>query len=214
MTCPEAEAIIEVGHQLVKKGLVAGTWGNISARISGGDVFLITPSGVPYFDLQPGDLVAVDLEGKVREGCLRPSSETLLHAAIYQERPDVQGIVHTHSIYASVFAANHMDLPPVLEEMAQLLGGTVRVAPYASPGTEKLAASAVASLGESTAVILANHGVVGVGCSLAEALLICQVVEKGAQVFLLAKLLGMPYILPENEVKLLRKNFLENYGQK
>lgn len=214
MICSEANAIIEVGHRLVQKGLVAGTWGNISARMPGGDTFLITPSGIPYPDLQPADLVVVDLDGKVRGGDLRPSSETPLHTAIYKERPDLWGIVHTHSTYASVFAANRIDLPPVLEEMAQLLGGTVRVAPYAGPGTEELAAGAVASLGEAAAVILANHGVVGVGRTLAEALLICQVVEKGAQVFLLAKLLGRPYILPEHEVELLRKDFLESYGQK
>lgn len=214
MILPEAEEIIEAGHQLVRKGLVPGTWGNISARIPGTDTFLITPSGVPYTDLEPQDLVLVDLGGEVREGTLRPSSETPLHAAIYQKRPDVLGIVHTHSTYASVLAVNHLELPPVLDELAQLLGGTVRVAPYAPPGTGGLAAGAVAALERRSAAILANHGVVGVGRSPAEALLICQVVEKGAQVFLLAQLSGTPHVLSERAAVLLRRNFQENYGQK
>lgn len=208
-----AAEIVAVGRQLVSKGLVSGTWGNISARLPETDTFLITPSGVPYENLGPQDLVLLDLEGKVKEGALRPSTETPLHIAIYKKRPDVLGIVHTHSPYASVLAVNRRELPPVLEELAQLLGGTVRVAPYAPPGSRELAEGAVAALEGRSAVILANHGMVGVGRSLKEALLICQVVEKGAQVFLLAQLSGTPHVLSEGEAGLLRKNFLEKYGQ-
>ncbi|KUK36437.1 MAG: L-fuculose phosphate aldolase FucA, partial [Thermacetogenium phaeum] len=208
-----AAEIVAVGRQLVSKGLVSGTWGNISARLPETDTFLITPSGVPYENLGPQDLVLLDLEGKVKEGALRPSTETPLHIAIYKKRPDVLGIVHTHSPYASVLAVNRRELPPVLEELAQLLGGTVRVAPYAPPGSRELAEGAVAALEGRSAVILANHGMVGVGRSLKEALLICQVVEKGAQVFLLAQLSGKPHVLSERDVGLLRRNFLEKYGQ-
>lgn len=208
-----AAEIVAVGRQLVSKGLVSGTWGNISARIPGAGDVLITPSGVPYESLEAQDLVLLDPEGKVKKGTLRPSTETPLHIAIYKKRPDVLAIVHTHSPYASVFAVNRRELPPVLEEQAQLLGGTVRVAPYAPPGSKELADGAVTALEGRSAVILANHGVVGVGRSLKDALLICQVVEKGAQVFLLAQLSGKPHVLSERDVGLLRRNFLEKYGQ-
>ncbi|CEO88458.1 class II aldolase/adducin family protein [Syntrophaceticus schinkii] len=159
----EVQAVLETGKIIINSGLVSGTWGNISVRLSNPDSFLITPSGVPYHELTAEDLVIIDLQGEVLAGRLKPSSETPLHAAIYRARQDINGIVHTHSSYASVFTVTRKPLPPVLEEMAQLLGGDVRVAPYAPAGTDELAAAAVrCSWGTVSAVfVLANHGVVG-----------------------------------------------------
>ena len=210
----EAEDVLAVGRELIRSGLVSGTWGNISVRLSCEDAFLITPSGIPYDDLTVDDLVSVDLCGEIRAGTLNPSSETPLHAAIYRARTDVQGIVHTHSPYASVFAVTHKELPPILEEMAQLLGGVVRVAPYTPAGTGELGAAAVDALGDKSAVFLANHGVVGVGRTLKEALLICQVVEKGALTYLFSQCMGTPHLLNDEDVRELRENFIENYGQR
>src|SRR5208337_3948273 len=106
--------------------LVVGTWGNVSRRCSP-ESFQITPSGIPYHELQPGDMVAVDLQSGDCSGNMRPSTETPLHVAIYRRRPDVGAIVHTHSPYAAVFAVNRTEVPVLLEEIAQLVGGKVRV---------------------------------------------------------------------------------------
>ncbi len=209
----KVQAVIETGKIIANSGLVSGTWGNISVRLSSPDSLLITPSGVSYHDLTGDDLVMVDLQGKVMAGRLKPSSETPLHTAIYRARQDIKGIVHTHSSFASVFTVTRKPLPPVLEEMAQILGGEVRVASYAPAGTSELAAAAVSALGDRAAVLLANHGVVGVGRSLKEALLVCQVVEKGALVYLFSQLNGTPFLLSDQDVSALRNNFLESYGQ-
>jgi L-fuculose-phosphate aldolase len=197
---------------MMSAGLVVGTWGNVSRRCSP-EGFLITPSGIPYHELQPGDMVAVDLQSGDCSGSLRSSTEAPLHAAIYRRRPDVEAIVHTHSPYAAVFAVNRIEIPPLLEETAQLVGGSVRVAPYAAPGSADLAEGAVDALQDRAAVLLANHGLVGVGRTLRDALTVCQVVEKSAQVFLWAKLSGSPHLLGEQEVQKLRREFLQNYGQ-
>ncbi len=207
-----AEEIVEACRVMISTGLVVGTWGNVSRRCPP-EGFQITPSGIPYPKLQPGDLVTVDLQTGSCSGRMRPSTETLLHTAIYRARPDVGAIVHTHSPYAAVFAVNRTELPPLLEEMAQLVGGGVRVAPYAAPGSADLAEGAVNALQDRAAVFLANHGLVGVGCALRDALTVCQVVEKSAQVFLWAKLSGSPHLLDEQEVQELRRGFLQNYGQ-
>ncbi|ACX52101.1 class II aldolase/adducin family protein [Ammonifex degensii KC4] len=205
-------AVVQVGKELAASGLVLGTWGNVSARE--GDLVAITPSGLPYSALAPEDIVVVDLEGETVEGKWRPSTELPLHLAVYRKRPDVGGIVHTHSVGSMTLAACHHPLPPFTEEQAQLIGGRVPVAAYAPPGTEELAQAAVAALGEGKAVLLANHGLVGVGKTVEEALLTCQVVEKSAQIYLWACLLGGPVLLSEEEVRSLRENFLRNYGQK
>ncbi len=211
-TAGMAGEIMDTCRVMMSTGLVVGTWGNVSRRCSTED-FLITPSGVPYNELQPGDLVVVNLQTGSCSGSLCPSTETPLHAAIYRRRPDVEAIVHTHSPYAAVFAVNRIELPPLLEEMAQLVGGSVRVAPYAASGSIELAEGAAAAIQDRSAVLLANHGLVGVGRTLKEALTVCQIVEKSAQVFLWAKLSGTPHLLGEKEVLELRQGFLQNYGQ-
>jgi len=209
----KVQAILDTGREMVSSGLVAGTWGNISVRLSD-DALLITPSGLPYTELEADDLVVVNLEGEVVKGRLKPSSETKMHTAIYKQRQDVMGIVHTHSPYASVFAVTRKGLPPVMEEMAMLLGGTVQVAPYQPAGSAELAAAAVEALADRSAVFLANHGVVGVGRSLEEALLVCRIVEKGALVYLLSQMTGTPHLIEDHQVQELRRNFLEYYGQR
>jgi L-fuculose-phosphate aldolase len=208
-----AGEIVATCRLMMSTGLVVGTWGNVSRRCSP-ESFQITPSGIPYQELRPGDMVTVDLQSGNRNGSLRPSTETPLHVAIYRSRPDVGAIVHTHSSYAAVFAVNRTEIPPLLEEMAQLVGGGVRVAPYATAGTAELAEGAVDALRGRAAVLLANHGLVGVGRTLKDALTVCQVVEKSAQVFLWAKMSGTPYVLGEQEVQKLRQGFLQNYGQR
>lgn len=236
-----AQEILETTQEMYQQGLVVATWGNVSTRIKGiednlsdnlsqnimkepelvgpckhivQDQVLITPSGMDYRKLKKDDLVLMNLDGVIIQGQCRPSTETPLHLAIYRQRPEVRAIVHTHSLFASVLATSMLPLPPVLEELAQIVGGSVSVAEYALAGTEILADNTLKALEKKSAVLLANHGLVGVGKSLKEALLVCKVVEKGAQVYVYSRMLGQPRILTESEINELRNKFLYSYGQK
>lgn len=214
MSGQNKEQIIAAGKKLVNSGLVLATWGNISCRVPRSSYFLITPSGMPYDQLKPEDLVLVGRNGQVVEGVRKPSTEVLMHLAIYTARADVQAVVHTHSPYASSFAVTREPIPVILEEMAQLIGGPIKVANYGLPGTEELAKFTVEALEQRNAVLLANHGVVAVGSSVHEALTIAFLVEKCAQVMLGAKALGVPYTMGSRETQRLRESFLKHYGQK
>ncbi|MEL7566317.1 MAG: class II aldolase/adducin family protein [Dehalobacterium sp.] len=207
------DQIIDTGKKLIDYRLVVATWGNISCRIPKISQFYITPSGMPYYELKTSDLVTMNCEGEIIEGKRKPSSEALLHQEIYKARSDIGAVIHTHSNFACSFAVAQERIPPVLEEAAQLIGGPVEVAKYAMPGSLQLAQNAVKAMENRNAVILANHGVVGVGRSLNEALTVVILVEKLAQVFIAAKMLGTPHILDDLETKMLRENFLKYYGQ-
>ena len=206
------QAVVEAGRQMFERGLVAGTWGNISIRSDSGDQIAVTPSGRPYTELQPADIVLVSPDGHLLAG-QRPSSELPLHLAIYAARPDVFAVVHTHSIYATACAVAGETIPPSLEEMVQVVGGEVAVAQYALPGTPELAQNAVLALGDRTAVLLANHGAVACGPSLAEALLVAELVEKAAQIHAIAGQLGGARRLSEEDIHRMRRFYVENYCQ-
>ena len=206
------QAVIDTGRQMIERGLVAGTWGNISFRGDRDNRVVITPSGRPYPELQTTDLVVVDLAGNILEG-VRPSSELPLHLAIYQAHNEIQAVVHTHSIYATACAVAGETIPPSLEEMVQVVGGGVAVAQYALPGTAELAQNAVRALGDKTAVLLANHGAVACGPSLTEALLVAELVEKAAQIHAIAGQLGGARRLSEEDIHRMRRFYVENYCQ-
>lgn len=207
------DLVLKTGTKMVGAGLVIGTWGNISQRVKKENLVVITPSGMPYGCLKMVDIVVMDMEGRVVEGERRPSTEYLMHLEIYKRRWDLNAVVHTHSIYASSLAVAKEPIPPILEDMVQLVGGEVPVAEYARAGTKELARAAAEKIVRSNAVLLANHGVVGVGKNLEEALMVCLIVEKAAQIYILAKSIGHPYIIPKDEVAELREVFLGNYGQ-
>lgn len=207
------EQVVKMGRSMSVAGLVTGTWGNLSMRVPKNNHIVITPSGMPYGTLQVRDMVVLDMTGRVIDGERKPSTEYLMHVAIYRERPDVHAIMHTHSVYASAMAVARKPIPPILEDMAQLVGGAVSVAEYGRAGTQALANLTVRALGQCNAVLLANHGLVGVGRTLEEVMQVCQIVEKSAQVYIWAELIGTPMILPAMEVKFLRENFLAHYGQ-
>ena len=196
-------------------GLVAGSSGNASVRLSGdryAGMVLITPTGQSYRDMAPEDTVVIDLDGEPvdgepGEGRYASSSETATHLGIYKVRGDVGAILHTHSIYASVAAVAGMEIPPILDEMVVKLGGPVRVAEYAFPSTEELAKCACQALEGRNAVLLRNHGVVGVGRTQREALEVCQLVERAAQIFVYASMLGRANPLPPEIVSLEQELF-------
>lgn len=208
------DLVLKTGAKMAGAGLVIGTWGNISQLVKKENLVVITPSGMPYSCLKMADIVVMDMEGRVLEGERRPSSEYMMHLEIYKKRPDVDAIVHTHSIYASALAVAREPIPPILEDVAQIVGGAVPVAEYARAGTRELAVKAAVGINQSNAVLLANHGVVGVGSNLDEALMVCQIVEKAAQVYIFSKVAGNPHVLPDSEVIELRRAFREDYGQK
>lgn len=203
--------ILMIGCALLDKGLVASTWGNISARIPNTDLVAITPSGRNYRSLTPDNIVIVDMLGKVVEGALKPSSELPLHLAVYRQRQDVQAIVHTHSICASACAVAHKSIPPIIEDLVQLIGGGVDVAQYALPGTQELADNAVTALGEKNAVLLANHGMLGCGGSLPEAMTACELVEKAAQIYIYAAQLGAVNLLSGEDIAVMHEFYLKHY---
>ncbi len=206
----EKALVLETALELVGKGLVLGKAGNVSQRLSvpgGNELLVITPTSRYYDSLTEDDMSVVDLDGRVVEGKLAPSSELKLHIAVYKARPDVRAVVHTHSVYASALAIAGVGIPAVLEEEVALLGGEIKVAKYGPSGTEELARNAVRALGDRNAVILANHGAVGVGRTLRQALDSCELIEKAAHVYLLALATGAVRPLPADAVLSAKKTF-------
>lgn len=209
------EEVLEAAQRMLQLGLVVAVWGNVSARVRGSGLVVITPSGVPYDSLVADDLSVLEAGSGARvDGRLKPSSELHTHLTVYRLRPDVGGVVHTHSLYASAFAVARRPIPPVVEDAAQVVGGNVECAEYGAPGTQDLADKAVLALGPRGAVLLANHGVVGVGPTVAEALRVCQVVEKTAHIHALACRLGEPVLLSDAQVAELHHAYRTSYGQK
>ena len=201
--------VAEGARQLLDRGLVRGTSGNLSAR-SGGLV-AVTPTGVGYRHLEPEQVTVIDLAGAVVDGRLRPSSEVPMHLAVYRARPDVGAVAHTHSVFATTFAVLGEELPAVHYLLAWA-GRRVRVAPYASYGTPAIARGCVEVLGGDGAVLLANHGVVAVGADVAGALVVAEAVESTAELCWRARLLGTPAVLPDAEMDRVAEA-LRCYGQ-
>lgn len=208
------EELVNVAHTLYTEGLVFGSWGNLSLRASENQV-VITPSGISYEKLQFVDMVVVNMSGEIEGGKWKPSIEMPLHLSLYRAREDIKAIIHTHSNYVTAFAVAREEIPVVVEEMAQVVGRSIKVAEYALPGTQELADNATAVLGEEgNAVLLANHGLVTVGPDLSTALLRCRIIERSAFIYVTAKILGTPYTLTEKDILQLRRNFLDYSSRK
>ena len=206
--------VLEKGKEILATNLTVGTWGNISCRVPGEDYIAITPSGMNYNLLEPEDIVILDFNGIIMTGTRKPSIEVPLHLAIYKARVDVQAIIHTHSPYATTMATARKAIPGAVEDLVQIVGGNVRVNEYALPGTEQLGISTVKALEGRNAVLLANHGMLGVGRDLEEALKVCQVVEKSALITLLAQQIGGVVELSQEDICGMRNFYLDSYGQR
>jgi L-fuculose-phosphate aldolase len=194
------ESLVTFGRRLGPDDLAVGMSGNLSIRV--GDRIAITPSGIPYPDMGPQDICLVTLNGDVAVPGRRPSTETPMHAAVYQAT-DAGAIVHTHSAFVVALSAVVDELPAVHYAMADL-GGPVRVAPYARFGTQELAANAVSALAGRTAVILQNHGAVAHGPTLGRAYARAQALEWLARVYWHARMAGAPRTLDEKALKEVR----------
>ncbi|MEG6615305.1 class II aldolase/adducin family protein [Peptococcaceae bacterium 1198_IL3148] len=208
------EQVAKFSQKMATMNLVLGTWGNISCHLPEDGLVVITPSGVDYETMRLHKTVVVNMQGEVEEGELKPSSEVKVHLAVYAARPDVRAIVHTHSTYASALAVAREPIPPILEDMASLIGGEVAVAEYALAGTDLLATNVVSSLGDRNAVLMASHGIVGVGRDLTEAFNVAMMVERCAHIYTIAKQVGNPHMLGPEDVAFMRNFYLTKYGQK
>lgn len=208
----QRQEVLEAAREISSARLVIGTWGNVSLKIKDEPLVLITPSGMNYQTMGIDDIVLIDLNGTVVEGNWRPSSESLLHTTIYQRRPDLGAIVHVHSVYATAYATARQTIPVILEETAQVIGHPIATAPYATSGTQELASMAADTLGSGSAVLLANHGLVGVGKTLRGALRVCYITEETAQVAYIAAKLGTVYELTPGEISDQYRRF-SKYGQ-
>ena len=191
--------VAEVARKMAELGLVSGTSGNVSARLPDG-LMAITPMGRRCEEVSTDDVVVVDGNLFPVDGDLAPSSESLLHAAIYEARPDVGGIVHTHAVYSSAAAVAGLAIPPIVDEMVVALGGEVRVSEYAPPASEAVAERVCAALGTRDAALIRNHGAVGVGVDPQSALDASILTERAAKIFVLSSTLGRPGTLPDDVV--------------
>jgi len=213
MEVTEAKTLVcRAGKRLLKEGLVARTWGNISIRIDG-EYMIITPSGRPYEALTSDDMVTMNYRTHKYEGSIKPSSEFKLHAAIYRSRKNINAVIHTHQMNASTVAAARREVPPILDDQAQILGPSVRVAEYALPNTKKITRGTVKALKGRNAALMANHGAVCIGRSLDEAFVACQVLEKACKAFIEAEFLGGAKSINKFEAWIMHKYYLMKYSK-
>ncbi len=205
--------LVELHLELPRHGLVVWTGGNVSARDPATGLVVIKPSGVRYEDLRPERMVVLDLQGQVVEGNLKPSSDTASHLYIYRHRPDVGGIVHTHSPYATAFAAVGRPVPVVLTAIADEFGGPIPCGGFALIGDESIGQVVVDSIGDSPAVLLKNHGVFTIGKTAEAAVKAAIMTEENARTVWLALQLGTPDEIPPPEVARLHHRYTRVYGQ-
>lgn len=207
------ESLTLLHLELPKNNLVAWTGGNISARDAETGLVVIKPSGVRYEDLRPEHLVVLDLQGNIVEGALKPSSDTSSHLYIYRHRPDVGGVVHTHSRYASAFAAVGRPIPCVLTAMADEFGGPIPCGGFARIGDEAIGKVVVESIGKSPAILLKNHGVFTIGKDATAAVKAAVMTEDVAATVWMALQIGQPAEIPAEDIAKLHERYLNVYGQ-
>lgn len=208
------EQLVKLNLELPKNNLVVWTSGNVSVRDPETGYITIKPSGVTFEDLTPESMVVLDLAGEIIEGALKPSSDTASHLYIYRHRPDVFGIVHTHSNYATAFAILGRPIPVYLTSQADEFGGPVPCGGFAMIGGEQIGRAVIEAIGDSPAVLLKNHGVFTVGPSGEAALKAAVMVEDIAKTAMLALQIGQPDEIPPDVVEKLNERYRNEYGQK
>jgi L-ribulose-5-phosphate 4-epimerase len=205
---------------LVTNNLVAWTSGNLSARVpdtgGGPGLLVIKPSGVGYAELTPESMVVCDLDGKPVDGQYSPSSDTATHAYVYRNMPEVGGVVHTHSTYATAWAARGEAIPCVITAMADEFGGEIPVGPFALIGSDEIGRGIVATLSghRSPAVLMRSHGVFTIGGSARDAVKAAVMCEDVARTVHLARAYGDPPPLSPDQVDALHRRYKDHYGQR
>jgi L-fuculose-phosphate aldolase len=207
----ERKDIVRFGRKLISANLTTGAGGNLSVINRALNLIAIKPSGVAYQDLEAEDIVIISPQGEIIEGSLKPSSEKHFHLALYQARPHIHAIIHTHQVYATTLACLQWELPAV-HYLVGFSGDKVPLAPYAPYGTPELAEHIVASMGTYNACLMANHGLVTVGENLEAAFTVAEQIELVAHIYLLSKSVGNPVILGDADMKTVIEKF-QSYGQ-
>jgi len=205
--------VVDAGNTMVSMGLTVGTWGNVSIRDPETGLIYIKPSGMPYDAITSDDIVVMNSDMEIVWGTRKPSIEFRFHISIMNARSDVHTVIHTHPIHSSAFAVTGQDIPGISEDFVQIVGDKVINCTYALPGTPELARNVVEGLGDRNAVMVPNHGTICVGADVPSALKICHVVEKSAQIYLLARLIGTPQVISEADMRAMQDFARNHYGQ-
>jgi L-ribulose-5-phosphate 4-epimerase len=213
------ESVAELHNELVRYGLIVWTGGNVSGRVPGADLFVIKPSGVSYDDLGPENMILCDLDGAVIAGTpgseRSPSSDTAAHAYVYRNMPEVGGVVHTHSTYATAWAARGEEIPCVITAMADEFGGPIPVGPFAIIGDDSIGRGIVQTLSghRSRAVLMQNHGPFTIGSSARDAVKAAVMVEDVARTVHIARQAGPLIPIPQESIDRLFDRYQNVYGQ-
>ncbi|MCJ7659191.1 MAG: L-ribulose-5-phosphate 4-epimerase [Anaerolineales bacterium] len=210
---PLRELLVYLNQELPRNNLVTWTNGNVSIRDPETGYVAIKPSGVKFEDLTPENMVVVDLDGNVIEGDKKPSSDTASHLYIYRHRPDINGVIHTHSNYATAFAALGQPIPVYLTAQCDEVGGPIPCGRFATVGGEEIGQAALDAIGDSPVVLLKNHGVFAIGPNGEEALKAAIMIEDIARTVWLAKTIGEPDEIPPEMVARLHHRYTHEYGQ-
>jgi L-ribulose-5-phosphate 4-epimerase len=205
--------ICRLHAELPRNNLVAWTSGNVSGRDPETGFVVIKPSGIRYEDLTPESMCVVNLDGKLIEGKNKPSSDTFAHVYVYRHRQDVNGIVHTHSTFATAWAAAGRPIPVVLTAISDEFGSRIPVGAYAKIGGDEIGQEILRSIGSSPAILMKNHGVFTIGRTPEAAVKAAVMVEDVARTVFYALQLGLPDEIPPEEVARAHRRYLEEYGQ-
>jgi L-ribulose-5-phosphate 4-epimerase len=207
------EELVQLHLELPRHNLVVWTGGNVSARDAVTGLVVIKASGIRYEEMRPQHMVVVDLDGRMVEGEYKPSSDVYSHLYIYKQRPDVGGVVHTHSVYATAFAAANKPIPVVLTAIADEFGGPIPCGGFALIGDDAIGKVVIESIGKSPAVLLKNHGVFTIGKDAKSAVKAAVMTEDNAKTVWLAMQIGTPDEIPQEDVEKLHQRYTNVYGQ-
>ena len=207
------QKVVDGGRAMVDQGLTVGTWGNLSVRDPETGLIYVKPSAMKYYDIVADDVVVFDKDLNIVDGHRKPTIEYNFHIGIMNARPEINYIIHTHPVHSAVFGVIGEDLPGICEDFVQLVGDRIVNCRYALPGTKELAANVVESLGDKRAVMIPNHGTVCCGEDFDTAMKVCFVVEKSAQVYILARSIGTPKLISDEDISAMQDFAKHHYGQ-